>query len=468
MNRKKLYENILKEILEHANIGIHIINKEGKTLKYNQAMADLEGLEIKQVIGKNIFELFPDLDQESSTLFKATKNGQFIIDNIQTYNNFKGKSITTIGSTIPLYIKKDIVGALEIANNLTNLKELSDQIIELQNELTVSKNKKPSKDINERKYYIDNIIGNSEKLNRCKSIVRMASTTSSNVLIYGETGTGKEMFAQSIHNEGIRKDYPFIAQNCAAIPESLLEGILFGTDKGGFTDAVERKGIFEQAKGGTLLLDEINSMPINLQAKLLRVLQEGYVRRIGGTTDIPIEVRVIATTNEDPITAMEEGSLRRDLYYRLGVVNISIPPLNARLDDIPLLYKHFINKYNDILDKNVQDISDNVLDRFYNYTWPGNVRELENVIESAMNMINYDDKILEEKDFLSNQYANINNKTNNLIHKLEKKSLTQILKSIEKELIFNTLQEQEGNITQTAKQLGIKRQTLQHKIKGYK
>ena len=156
---------------------------------------------------------------------------------------------------------------------------------------------------------------------------RKAASNNASVFIYGETGTGKELFAQSIHYASSRKDKPFIGQNCAALPQALLEGILFGTSKGGFTGAVDRAGLFEQAKGGTLLLDEISAMPYELQSKLLRVLQEDYIRRVGGTQDIPVDTRIIATVNEDPLKLIGEGKLRKDLYYRLNVVNLSIPPL---------------------------------------------------------------------------------------------------------------------------------------------
>ena len=202
---------------------------------------------------------------------------------------------------MPIFIKDKVVGALEIAKDITYVKELSEKLMDLQNELNISAQaNKHSNKKKIKKYSFIDIIGEDEKILELKEIAKRASNTSSSVLIYGETGTGKELFAQSIHYGGNRKDKPFIAQNCAAIPETLLEGILFGTEKGGFTGAVAREGIFEQADGGTLLLDEINSMSEALQSKLLRVLQEGYIRRIGGLKDIPIDVRIIATTNEDP------------------------------------------------------------------------------------------------------------------------------------------------------------------------
>ena len=241
-------------------------------------------------------------------MIKVLHTGESILNSTQTYLNFKGQRITTINSTIPLYNKDEIIGALEISNNITHIKNLSDQLIELQSELKFRKS--PSKNKIKR-YNFHDIIGVSEPIEMAKKIAKKASNSISSVLIYGDTGTGKELFAQSIHYGGIRANKPFLAQNCAAIPESLLEGILFGTDKGGFTGAVEREGIFEQANGGTLMLDEINSMSLPLQAKLLRVLQEGYIRRVGGSKDIPIDVRIIATTNEPPLESLKKEPLEK-------------------------------------------------------------------------------------------------------------------------------------------------------------
>ncbi|MBC8590699.1 sigma-54 interaction domain-containing protein [Wansuia hejianensis] len=460
---------LLQKILQHSNVGIHAIDEEGYTLVYNQIMAKLEGLEAEYVIGKNVLDIFPSLNPNTSTLMKVVKSGQAILNKVQTYVNFKGFSITTISSTIPLIDDGRIIGAIEIANNMTNLKLLSEQILELQSELNSSKTGQISKEFKIKKYYFSNIIGRNKDLSMAKKIAKKASKTSSSVLIYGETGTGKEMFAQSIHNDGIRRNKPFIAQNCAAIPESLLEGILFGTEKGGFTGAVQRKGIFEQARDGTLLLDEINSMSLSLQAKLLRVLQEGYIRRIGGTKDIPVNVRIIATTNEDPIKAMENGTLRKDLYYRLCVINIRIPSLRERLEDLELLSKHFIDKYNYLLNKNIVDIQSDVLKEFRQYSWPGNIRELENFIESAMNMVSKDEQILKKEDFLSANFTSFKEpKEQKYIRQLKTQSLPSLLEEMEKDIISNILELNNNNITNTAKALGIKRQTLQYKLKKFK
>ncbi len=468
MNKNKINDLVVQNILQHGNIGVHVIDKDRRTIIYNEAMAELEGLEIFQVLDKDILDIFPSLDENTSTLIKVIHSGEPILNSTQTYFNYRGHSITTISSTIPLYSGDAIVGAMEIAQDVTNLRKLSDQLLELQQELKVSK--KDSKRTPQiKKYTFSNIIGSNKSLVIAKEVGEKASETPSSVLIHGETGTGKEMFAQSIHNHGIRRNNTFIAQNCAAIPDSLLEGILFGTEKGGFTGAIEREGIFEQANGGTLLLDEINSMSLPLQAKLLRVLQEGYIRRIGGLKDIPIDVRIIATTNEDPSSGIESGSIRRDLYYRLSVINIHIPPLRERLDDLDLLTSYFIRKYNKILNKSIERLSDQVMMDFMNYDWPGNIRELENFIEGAMNMVSSRDRILNRENFItSNFIPRTSALGNNIIGGLSEKSLPILLEGIEEKIIREMMGRYGNNITKTANHLGIKRQTLQHKLKKYK
>ncbi|MBU2629721.1 MAG: sigma 54-interacting transcriptional regulator, partial [Proteobacteria bacterium] len=217
---------------------------------------------------------------------------------------------------------------------------------------------------------------------------KMSAQSISPVMLFGETGTGKELIAQSIHNNSARNQNQYVAINCAAIPENLLEGILFGTSKGAFTGAVDKQGLFEKADGGTLLLDEINSMTVGLQAKLLRFLQERKIRRVGSLDEIDIDLKIISSVNQNPHAAIADGSLRADLFYRLAVVFIRIPPLRERLEDLPLLIPYFLLKTGSLLDKKVAAVSSEVMTLFSQYPWPGNVRELEHVIEGGMNLVN--------------------------------------------------------------------------------
>lgn len=471
MNKATLDKLLMQNILHNIDIGIHVIDNDRKTIVYNEAMAKLEGLEKEQVINRDLLEVFPSLNEKTSTLIRVLSTKKPIIDKVQTYINFKGKKIFSLNSTIPIFYKGKIVGALEITKDITYLKELSERLMDLQHEFMDNNDSKLEKGKRINRYTFKDIIGKDEKMANAIKIAKKACNSHSSVLIYGETGTGKELFAQSIHYGSNRKNKPFIAQNCASIPESLLEGILFGTEKGGFTGAVEREGIFEQANGGTLLLDEINSMPYELQAKLLRVLQEGYIRRVGGIKDIPVDVRIIATINEDPLASINNGTLRKDLYYRLNVININIPPLRERKKDIELLANYFINKYNYLLDRDILGLDAEVMEIFYNYSWPGNVRELENTIEAAMNYISYNKGYLHKEDIIasSNAFSKIFNVrcAESDIEVNIDKPLPDYIGEVERNIIEKYLKENGYNVSKTAKKLGIKRQTLQHKLKKY-
>lgn len=306
-------------------------------------------------------------------------------------------------------------------------------------------------------FSFDDIIGQSEPVQKSKEKATRASYTVSPILIYGETGTGKELFVQAIHNCSQRKNKPFIAQNCAAIPETLLEGILFGTMKGSFTGAENRKGLFEEADGGTLYLDELNSMPMELQAKLLRVIQEGAIRRLGDTNIKKVDVRIIASLNEEPERIVETGKLRKDLFYRLNVVRINLTPLRERKEDIPILVYHFIDKFNKKFNMNIKGIDDAALKEIIKMNWSGNVRQLEHFIESIFN--NKQDGTIELSDLLE-----LDNSVKNDEKPL---SLRERLEQSEKGYIMEALVLSNNNVTRASEILDIPRQTLQYKIKKY-
>ncbi len=299
-------------------------------------------------------------------------------------------------------------------------------------------------------------------------IARRATKTSSSVLIIGDTGTGKELFAQSIHYESKRRKQVFIAQNCAALPDSLLESLLFGSMKGSFTGAVDRPGLFEQADGGTLFLDEINSMSQNLQAKLLRVLQENYIRRVGGNRDIPVDVRIISATNVSPKVLLEKEILRKDLFYRINVIPIYIPSLVERREDIPLLVDHFISYYNKLLGKDVWMVSDELMEKFMTYEWVGNIRELKNFIESSMNMMDADERVITFEHMPAHIDGVLNiGYRNGIKHQYaDFEGLKSFLFKKEKEIIEEFMKMHHGNITKAANALGISRQSLQYKLKS--
>ena len=355
---------------------------------------------------------------------------------------------------------------MEVARDITDIKDMSDRLMDLQDTVNAkaagSGSGKP-KGI--RKYSFDDLIGESRAFEETVARAKKAARNDVSVLIYGETGVGKELFAQSIHYDGLRRDKPFLAQNCAAIPESLLEGVLFGTVKGGFTGAEDRAGLFEQANGGTLLLDEVSAMPISLQGKLLRVLQEEYIRRVGGSKDIPIDVRIIATINEPAEKMIEEGKLRKDLYFRLGIVNMSIPALRDRKEDIPVLVSAFLKKYNSRYGKEVWMVSREARKKLEDYDYPGNVRELENIIMAAVSMAD-DEHVLDADAIdLGSEYKGSEPGIGGFA--ASSSTLAEYLAGIEETVIRRSLVANEGNVSKTAKELGMLRQNLQHKMRKY-
>lgn len=318
------------------------------------------------------------------------------------------------------------------------------------------------------RYSFTNILGNSASLKAVQTQANRAARTSSNILIYGETGTGKELFAQSIHNASPRKQSPFFAINCASLPERLLEELLFGTVKRGFTGTMEHPGFFEQAQGGTLLLDEIHSMDITLQAKLLRTLQEHTIRRVGATNEIAIDVRVISTINMNPFEAIAHKQLREDLFYRLGTVTLQIPPLREHKEDIPVYIDSFLKKYNQNMGLDVTKVSRSVLDAFHQYSWPGNIRELQHAIEGAMNLILTESEIQMHhlpSLLLSNLLSAALSNTG--VDDAEPSRLIEQRDTMEKKLICVAFNKSNGNITRAAKSLGLTRQLLQYKLKKY-
>lgn len=302
------------------------------------------------------------------------------------------------------------------------------------------------------------IIAKSQRMLELLDMAKEAAQSAAPVLITGESGTGKELLARYIHAQGPRREGPFVAVNCAAIPEGLLESELFGHERGAFTGAVgQKKGKFELAHRGTLLLDEISEMPISLQAKLLRALQEGEVDRIGGTKPVKVDVRPIATSNRDLLQRIKEGKFREDLYFRLNVIHLHIPPLRERREDIPLLVHHFLEKYSRLNGRPLRELSPKAMKALLDYHWPGNVRELENVIHRAV-LFSRGERI-EERDL-----------------RLETEALTEEghrtlsdlnLREAEKRLIVLALERAKGNRTEAARLLGVSVRTVRNKIKEY-
>ncbi len=454
---KIFYEFFVDQLDE----GIHVVDRHGRTLIYNQKMAIIEAMSKEDVLNKDVLDVFTFPKEGYSTLLHALYTGQATQNSKQVYYNVKGHEITTINNTVPFVIAGEIVGAVEIARDITKIERIQENIWRR----------------NELRYTFESVIGSSKSLIDVIDQAKRAARTNSSILIVGETGTGKEMIAQSIHHASPRSAGPFISQNCAALPESLIEGILFGTCEGVFPGAMDRPGLLEQGDHGTLLLDELHSLSLPLQAKLLRVIQERTVRRLGDTKNRIIDVRILATISEDPFDAVTAGRLRKDLYYRLSVVTLFLPPLREREGDISLLTAYFLDKYNDLFHLHVQSLSDDVTRYFETHLWPGNIRELQHTIEGAMNLVsdhsqldivhlpfhmrrkvNMLDETSAALPFQSARYptsiVNVGNLHTHLVH-------------FERTYVLKTLEKNNGNISLTARELGISRQSLQYRLRKW-
>ncbi|MGD6874116.1 sigma-54 interaction domain-containing protein [Sutcliffiella horikoshii] len=451
MQTHTLSKEMLIAILDGIDEAIHAVDKDGITIYYNKVAAGYDGMNVEEVLGKHLLHVFPSLTEETSTLLKVLKTKKPIYHENQRYENRKGQLLETVNTTIPILNGENLLGAVEIAKNYGHLNTLSNKLMDLQAKINRSEGSKKFSPF-QSTYTLDDFITDDPD---CISMLQDAMLFASSLLpvvIWGETGTGKEIIAQGIHHQSLRKHGPFIAQNCGAIPATLLESILFGTEKGSYTGAVDRKGLFELATGGTLFLDEMNSMPLELQAKLLRVLEDGSIRRVGGTTTIKVDVRIITAMNESPETCVENGSFRADLYYRLNTCPIYIPPLRERPHDISLLLqKKLQTRISYLLPKVIEEI-------FGCYHWPGNVRELINTIEYVL--------LKSKNETISTKHlpAKLNKIKQRASTLKSFGSLRTELQKTEESMIRNAMGQTDGNVMKAAKILDIPRQTLQYKL----
>ncbi len=461
--------------------GITIINLQGEilfTAKFNNKL-NSNPEEDYEVVGENFLDIYENLTEETSSTYKAMTLGIPIYKEQQMLKSKGRDEIVITSLSIPIKSGNTIVGGIDLSvsedgessldDNRNDDNNISDDKDMLKvDSFKYNKVETLHREGHNAKYTLGSIITKNKKMLELKEYVKVAAKCNLPTLIYGETGTGKELFAQALHNCSPRKSRPFISQNCAAIPENLLESILFGTSKGAFTGAVDNIGLIEMANGGTLFLDEINSMPLHLQPKLLRVLEEGTLRRIGSLVNIKIDVKIIAAMNEEPLRAIENKELRSDIYYRLNAMNFNIPPLRDRKDDIPILLDFMVSKYNSMFNKNIQYITKNVLGEISKYDWPGNIRELENIMVYAMSMVDETKENLEFSDVESKlDELLISDVTQQIELDVDTKSLKESVKEYERRIIDITLRSTEYNIAKAAIKLSIPRQTLQRKVKEH-
>ncbi|MGF6905592.1 sigma-54 interaction domain-containing protein [Fusobacterium sp. PH5-44] len=448
-------KNIFKIAIDQLN-GVAITDEEGKYIYVNASWSAYMGYKLDEIKGRYVRDIFP-----SSLVDEVLKIGKTFVGQPFTFEN----SVIKQGfcTYIPLFDNGKIIGVLVhvIFNQMEQAINFSDTINEMISSLEYYKQE--LREIRGAKYSIENIIGKSDAIKKMKAKIMKTANSNSSVLIEGETGSGKELVAHSIHDLSRRTANPFIKINCSAIPKELIESELFGYEYGAFTGAKKggRIGKFQMAEKGSIFLDEINQLSTVLQPKILRTLQEREIEPIGSEKSIPIDVRIIAATNVSLEKLVKIGEFRSDLFYRLNVIKIVIPPLRDRKEDIPLLVEDIIKRLNFQLGKHIIKVSDEANEKLMEYDWPGNIRELQNVVERAMNMA--DSLILEWEDFydyFENKQLKKRIKNNNF-------SIKTIKKNLEKEIISDALEKTSNNKTKTAKMLGISRTILYKKLKEY-
>lgn len=435
----ELEKKKLEILLNGMNKAVVSIDTRGNIDKYNVKFRESFNIEDEKLEDGNIFNLLDFIKKPSTLDFEKYKTGIF-------YYKKQGRNLKGIYNISKIVVKNKLKGyVLDFIENKEAIKNYN----------------KINKDY---KITLDNIVGNSEIMEHTKQKALITAKSNSTVLITGESGTGKELFARAIHNHSDRTDYPFVAVNCAAIPDNLLESELFGYEEGAFTGAKKggKLGKFELAHKGTIFLDEIGDMSLHLQGKLLRVLQERELDKIGGKSNIFIDVRVIAATNKNLEDLVKNGQFREDLYYRLKVIPITLPTLRERKSDIPLLIDYMIKEYAHKLNKDVIGIEEDAIKTLVDYTWPGNVRELQNIIEYSINMST---SSLLTLDIIPN-----NIKSTYYDEKSHKEEEIRTLEDLEKEEIkkaFNKYKHYKKDKELVAKALGISRATLYRKLEKY-
>lgn len=469
LDLKTILDDVLEKIIAFIGVDagiIYVINDatlEMVPVSYrnisDEAVVDLT--ENKMKVGECICGSIAEYDREVIILEKAFEDSRF--------REVFRKEKVEFYAGMPLKAKGKVIGVLCVLNYTPYSPDR--ELIEILRAATVPiglaienallfENARKEAEEQIRYYNFEGIIVSSPQMLDVLSLVRKVKNTASNILIYGESGTGKELIARAIHFNSIRKDKPFIAVNCSAIPEALLESELFGYVKGAFTGAnANKKGLFEAADSGSIFLDEVEAMSKNLQVKILRVLQDRTFFKVGGTQAITVDVRIIAATNQDLERAVKSKEFREDLYYRLNVIKIELPPLRERIEDIPLLVRYFINKFSRKMDKNIRRVSDDAMDMLINYRWPGNIRELENTIERAVVVAETD--VIARKDLHLPIIPQLGNDT------IKDWALKNREKSLEIEYIQKVLNIVGGNKRKAARLLGIDTTTLWRKLKKY-
>ncbi|MBG9547059.1 MAG: sigma 54-interacting transcriptional regulator [Bacillota bacterium] len=445
-------QTMLQAIIQSSDEAISVVDENGKGILINPAYSRLTGLEEEKVIGK---PATADISEGESVHMKV----------LQTRRAMRGvamrvgpKRKDVIVNVAPVIVDGKLKGSVGVIHDVSEIQNLNRELNRARQIIRTL----------EAKYSFEDIIGTSEEMTIAIEQARLGAKTPATVLLRGESGTGKELFAHAIHNASDRKYNKFIRVNCAALSESLLESELFGYEEGAFSGAKRggKRGLFEEADKGSIFLDEIGELTANTQAKLLRVLQEHEITRVGGTKPITIDVRIIAATNVNLEKGIADGTFREDLYYRLNRMPIHIPSLRRRKEDIPLLCSRLIQKINQEYGRNVEGVTEEAVDKLMAYNWPGNVRELDNILGRAIIFMNYNETKIEERH-IPDLGANNPSPSIEISDEAQNKSLTQMVEQYEAKVIRQTLQKLDGNKTKTAKMLGLSVRNLYYKLEKY-
>lgn len=433
--------------------------------RLNQKFSDGFDKVYGSYLGHKYFEVYPKINPQTSTMMKCLMTGELIVCEGQTYIDVYGNVYNAKSITIPIIRFGEIVAALELSHTITSIGDI--EMIEKNintykypPEIPLQANMLPS---------VDCIITiNHEMIENIKKI-KVYALNDEPVLIYGETGTGKELFAESIVQANPHRRHKFITQNCAAIPENLFESLLFGTTKGAFTGAENKVGLFELANNGFLFLDELNSMPLHMQAKLLRIIQDGKIRPVGSSIEKNVNVKVIVAVNKSPSQLIQENLLREDLFYRLSGRMLYLSPLRERKEDIPVYIEYFLKQFNNKFEKNIKGLAPNLKQTLMKYSWPGNVRELKHVVESMVNLadtneLNNNNLPIYLREHLNAIISQDDEEPINDFFEISQIPLKYLLESTEKEHIIKILAHCKGNITWAAEILDMPRQTLKFRM----
>jgi len=457
-------------ILNAAGEGIYGLDSEGNTTFVNPAAAEMIGWNPEELIGKSQHKMLHHSRADGShypgtecPIYAAFKDGKVHTVKDEVFWRKDGSSFPAEYVSTPIWGKGKLVGAVVVFRDVTKEREAEEALRKAYSEIEKLKNQLEQENVYlqeeiKEEYNFAEIIGKSDAIKKVLKKIEQVAQTNSTVLILGETGTGKELLARALHNNSIRSNRPLVKVNCSALPANLIESELFGHEKGAFTGAIAKKiGRFELSDGGTIFLDEIGDLPLDLQAKLLRVLQEGEFERLGNPNTVKVNTRVIAATNRDLEAAIDKRDFREDLFYRLNVFPLNSPALRNRKEDIPLLVKHFCEKLSVKVGKRVKSVNKNVMERLLEYNWPGNVRELENVIERAV--IISESSTLQPGEWLPKLKA---------VDHLPESNEISTLEELERQHIIKTLELTSGRVSGekgAAKILGLNSSTLESRMR---